>query len=117
MNVITLGPFHGEFLEPQIAQLPGGKDFAAKFHKRFGVDILSYAPFGYDAAWTAIKAMEKAQSTSPAVYRPVLKTIRVDGITGPIAFEPDGSLKDASSTLYQVKQGQWVPVVTKGGGH
>jgi branched-chain amino acid transport system substrate-binding protein len=100
-----------------LAQLPGGKDFAAKFHKRFGVDILSYAPFGYDAAWTAIKAMEKAQSTSPAVYRPVLKTIRVDGITGPIAFEPDGSLKDASSTLYQVKQGQWVPVVTKGGGH
>lgn len=100
-----------------LAQLPGGKDFSAKFKKRFGVDILSYAPFGYDAAWAAIKAMEQAKSTSPAVYRPVLKAISFDGVTGPIAFEPNGSLKNAGSTLYQVKNGVWVPIVTKGGGN
>jgi branched-chain amino acid transport system substrate-binding protein len=100
-----------------LAQLPGGRDFAAKFKKRFGVDILSYAPFGYDAAWAAIKAMEQAKSTSPAVYRPVLKAISFDGITGPIAFDANGSLKNAGTTLYQVKNGAWVPIVTKGGGN
>ena len=99
-----------------LSQLPGGKDFSEKFKKRFGVDILSYAPFGYDAAWAAIKAMQQAKSTTPAAYRPVLKAISFDGVTGPIAFDPNGSLKNAGSTLYQVKNGTWVPIVTKGGG-
>ncbi len=80
------------------------------------MDILSYAPFGYDAAWAAIKAMQQAKSTTPAAYRPVLKAISFDGVTGPIAFDPNGSLKNAGSTLYQVKNGTWVPIVTKGGG-
>jgi branched-chain amino acid transport system substrate-binding protein len=98
-----------------LAQLPGGKDFSAKFKKRFGVDILSYAPFGYDGAWAAIKAMQQAKSTSPAVYRPVLKAIDYDGVTGKISFDSTGALKSGASTLYQVKNGAWVPIVTKSG--
>jgi len=49
------------------------------------------------------------------VYRPVLKTNTFQGITGPIAFDSNGALKNASSTLYQVKNGQWASVVTKHG--
>ncbi|SAL76880.1 branched-chain amino acid ABC transporter substrate-binding protein [Caballeronia telluris] len=96
-------------------KLPHGKAFDDKFKKRFGVAILSYAPFGYDAAWAAIHAMQKANSTDPKVYRPVLKKISFDGITGPIAFDDNGALKNASSTLYQVKNGAWVSIVTKSG--
>ena len=59
----------------------------------------AYAPFGYDAAWAAIKAMQQAKSTTPATYRPVLKAISFEGVTGPIAFDPNGSLKNAGSTL------------------
>ncbi len=92
---------------------PVGKTFAERFKKKFGVDVLSYAPFGYDATWTAIKAMQAANSAKPDDYRPKLKDISFDGITGHIAFNPDGSLKGASSTMYQVKNGQWVTVVTK----
>ncbi|ABE30039.1 receptor ligand binding region family protein [Paraburkholderia xenovorans LB400] len=99
-----------------LAQLPGGKDFSAKFKKRFGVDILSYAPFGYDGAWAAIKAMQQAKSASPNVYRPVLKAIDFDGVTGKISFDSTGALKSGASTLYQVKSGAWVPIVTKTGG-
>ena len=98
-----------------LAQLPGGKDFSAKFKKRFGVDILSYAPFGYDGAWAAIKAMQQAKSTSPAVYRPVLKSLDYDGVTGKISFDNTGALKSGASTLYQVKNGTWIPIVTKSG--
>jgi branched-chain amino acid transport system substrate-binding protein len=96
-------------------KLPEGKAFSDKFQKRFGVAILSYAPFGYDAAWAAINAMQKANSIDPNVYRPVLKTNTFQGITGPIAFDSNGALKNASSTLYQVKNGQWASVVTKHG--
>ena len=77
--------------------------------------ILSYAPFGYDAAWAAVHAMQKANSIDPKVYRPALQKVSFDGITGPIAFDDKGALKNASSTLYQVKNGAWVPVVTKSG--
>ncbi|WP_345813683.1 branched-chain amino acid ABC transporter substrate-binding protein [Paraburkholderia sp. PREW-6R] len=98
-----------------LSQLPGGATFSAKFKKRFGVDILSYAPFGYDGAWAAIKAMQQARSTSPAVYRPALKAIDFDGVTGKISFDSTGALKSGSSTLYQVKNGAWVPIVTKSG--
>jgi len=98
-----------------LAQLPGGKDFSDKFRKKYGVDILSYAPFGYDATWAAIKAMQAAKSSTPSVYRPTLKTISFEGVTGPISFDNTGALKNAQSTLYQVKGGVWVPVVTKSG--
>ena len=98
-----------------LAQLPGGKDFSSKFKKRFGVDILSYAPFGYDGAWAAIKAMQKARSNSPNDYRTTLKAIDFEGVTGKISFDNTGALKSGASTLYQVKNGAWVPIVTKSG--
>ena len=96
-------------------QLPQGKDFEQRFKKRFGVDVLSYAQFGYDATWAAIKAMQAAGSTDPKVYRPALKKIDFEGITGRISFANDGSLKSGMSTLYQVKNGAWKTIVTKGG--
>ena len=96
-------------------KLPQGKAFGDKFQKRFGVAILSYAPFGYDGAWAAIKAMQQAKSTSPNDYRPMLKTIDFEGVTGKISFDNTGALKSGASTLYQVKNGAWVPVVTKSG--
>ncbi len=98
-----------------LEKLPQGKAFAEKFQKHFGVAILSYAPFGYDAAWAAINAMQKANSIDPKVYRPALKAISFPGITGTIAFDNNGALKNASSTMYQVKGGAWVPIVTKSG--
>ncbi|WP_089342357.1 branched-chain amino acid ABC transporter substrate-binding protein [Burkholderia singularis] len=96
-------------------QLPQGKDFERRYKQRFGVDVLSYAQFGYDAAWAAIKAMQAASSTEPARWRPVLAKIDFDGITGRIAFSGDGSLKSGMSTLYRVKNGVWQTIVTKGG--
>lgn len=92
-----------------------GKTFADRYKQRFGMDVLSYAPFGYDAAMAAIKAMKTAGSSSPDAYRPALKTISFDGITGKIAFLQTGALKNGSSTLYQVKSGQWMAVTTVNG--
>ena len=96
------------------AQMPGGEQFAKRYRARFGTDVLSYAPFGYDAAWTVIQAMQKAGSAKPDDYRPVLKTIKVAGVTGVISFDQHGALNNAKSTLYQVREGKWVPVVTRG---
>ncbi len=98
-----------------LAQLPEGPRFAQKFKSRFGADVLAYAPFGYDATWAAIRAMTAAKSANPDVFRAALKSLSFDGVTGRIAFDDTGALKNGTSTLYQVKQGAWVPVTTRGG--
>jgi branched-chain amino acid transport system substrate-binding protein len=96
-------------------QLPDGPRFEQAYRNRFGTNVLAYAPFGYDAAWAAIHAMVNAKSAKPEVYRSALKSLAFDGVTGHIAFEQDGSLKNGASTLWQVKKGVWVPVTTRGG--
>lgn len=98
-----------------LAQLPDGPAFAQRFKSRFGTDVLAYAPFGYDAAWAAIHAMTAAKSANPDLWRGALRTLSFAGVTGRIAFDENGALKNGASTLYQVKQGAWVPVMTRGG--
>ncbi|MFP3550518.1 branched-chain amino acid ABC transporter substrate-binding protein [Paraburkholderia sp. SIMBA_049] len=95
-----------------VESLPQGKAFAEKFKKRFGADTLTYAPFAYDCAWVAINAMKQANSAKPEVFMPTLRTMQYDGITGKIEFDAYGDLKHPTSTLYQVKNGKWVPVTT-----
>ncbi|MEX3693145.1 branched-chain amino acid ABC transporter substrate-binding protein [Paraburkholderia sp. BR14263] len=101
-----------EYGQP-LGTLPKGRGFEAKFKQKYGIDMLAYAPFAYDAAWVAITAMEKAGSATPAQFNAALKATNYDGITGKIAFNAQGDLKSPSSTLYQVKKVAWVPVTTR----
>ncbi|QBQ98895.1 branched-chain amino acid ABC transporter substrate-binding protein [Paraburkholderia pallida] len=101
-----------EYGQP-LSALPKGKDFEVKFKQKYGVDMLAYAPFAYDAAWVAIKAMQTANSVNPAQFNAALKSTDYQGITGRIAFTQTGDLKSPSSTMYQVKDVAWVPVTTK----
>ncbi|KVQ88179.1 branched-chain amino acid ABC transporter substrate-binding protein [Burkholderia ubonensis] len=97
-----------------IDTLPQGKAFARKFKKRFGVDMLTYAPFAYDCVGVVVHAMQQANSAKPDEYLPALRATRYEGITGKIAFDANGDLEHPTSTLYQVKGGRWVPVTTIG---
>lgn len=92
--------------------LPQGRAFLQKFRKRFGSDSLSYAPFAYDATWVVILAMKSAGSAKPANYVPAVRATQYEGVTGTIAFDGDGELRNPASTLYQVKGGRWQAVTT-----
>lgn len=97
-----------------LEKMPGGKEFAERFKAKYGA-IQVYAPFAYDAAMTMIEDMQKANSTEPAKYLPVLaKTSRL-GVSGPIAFDEKGDLKNGPITVYQVKGGKWEALETVGG--
>jgi branched-chain amino acid transport system substrate-binding protein len=37
------------------------------------------------------------------------------GVTGPISFDEKGDIKGGLITIYQVKDGKWMPVETVGG--
>ena len=92
-------------------KMPGGKAFSDRFVAKYQ-PIQLYAPYCYDAVNVMIAAMQKANSTEPAKYLPLLAGISFDGITGKVAFDGNGDLKGGTVTLYQVQQGKWQALET-----
>ncbi len=81
-------------------------EFKTKFKSKFNVDVQIYAPYVYDAVNVLAAAMVKANSAEPAKYLPVLaKTTGYKGVTGTIAFDEKGDIKNGALTLYTYKGG------------
>ena len=88
---------------PQEATLAA---FMTRYQQRFHVPVQTYSPYAYDAVMAMATAMQQAKSASPAVYLPVLARITYQGVTGRIAFDANGDLRDAALTLYTFRQGK-----------
>jgi branched-chain amino acid transport system substrate-binding protein len=80
-------------------------DFKATYKNRFGIDIVYNAAYAYDATMTVVDAMQQAKSTDPKIYLPVLAHISHPGVTGLIAFDSNGDIKDGALTLYTYRGG------------
>ena len=86
------------------AQKVGMEKFRADFKKKFNADVQIYAPYVYDATMVIADAMVKAGSADPAKYLPVLaKTEGYKGVTGTIAFDNKGDVKNGALTLFTYK--------------
>jgi branched-chain amino acid transport system substrate-binding protein len=86
------------------AQKVGMDEFYKKYKAKFGLDVQIYAPYVYDATNVLVAAMVKAGSADPKVYLPVLaKTEGYKGVTGTIAFDEKGDIKNGALTLYTYK--------------
>lgn len=85
------------------SQEKGMADFRVAYKKRYGIDVQTYAPYTYDALMTMVAAMQKAGSPDPAKYLPELAKIQYKGVTGNIAFDARGDVKDGVLTIYTFK--------------
>ena len=117
---LTLAQKEGEgvvALEPglPLEQMPGGKAFEQAYRDRYKTHIELHAPFAYDATRVLIAAIEQEGSANPADYLPKLRAIHYQGVTGNIAFDPQGNLQQPSFTLYKVVDGKWQPQSVLGG--
>ena len=74
--------------------------FKKRFKNKFGIDVQLYAPYVYDAVNVLAAAMQKANSTDPKKFLPELKKITHDGVSGTIAFDAHGDIRNAALTLY-----------------
>jgi branched-chain amino acid transport system substrate-binding protein len=82
------------------------EEFKTKFKAKYKVDVQIYAPYVYDAVNVLVAAMVKAGSAEPAKYLPVLaKTEGYKGVTGTIAFDNKGDIKNGALTLFTYKGG------------
>ena len=89
-------------------------EFAARFKKRFNDDVKLYAPYVYDAVQVMVAAMEKAGSTEPAKYLPVLaKTSGYKGVTGTITSDEKGDIQNGALTLFTFKGGAREQIAVK----
>jgi branched-chain amino acid transport system substrate-binding protein len=98
----------------EAAGKPGMEKFRADYRKRYGIDVQIIAPYSYDATVLIAAAMDKAGSSSPAKYLPVLAKTQYKGVTGNIAFDAHGDIRDGAITLYTFKAGHRTEIaVTK----
>jgi len=80
------------------------EDFKTRFKAKFNADVQIYAPYVFDATQVMVAAMVKAGSSDPAKYLPVLaKTAGYKGVTGTIAFDEKGDIKNGALTLFTYK--------------
>jgi branched-chain amino acid transport system substrate-binding protein len=93
----------GGVTAPQEAGLAA---FTARYQQRFKLPLQTYAPYAYDAVMALATAMQQAKSSTPSVYLPVLAKIQYQGVTGKIAFDANGDLRDGALTLYTYRQGK-----------
>jgi branched-chain amino acid transport system substrate-binding protein len=88
------------------AQRPAFDRFKADFKKKFGTEVQIYSPYTYDATKVMVEAMVKAGAADPAKYLPVLRKISMAGVTGTIAFDDKGDIRNGALTLFSYKASQ-----------
>ncbi|MBL8386694.1 MAG: branched-chain amino acid ABC transporter substrate-binding protein [Hydrogenophaga sp.] len=84
----------------------GMEKFKADFKAKYNADVQVYAPYVYDAVKVMVEAMKAADSAEPAKYLPKLKETNYKGVTGTIAFDEKGDIKNGALTLYTYKGGK-----------
>ncbi|MBE7368316.1 branched-chain amino acid ABC transporter substrate-binding protein [Ramlibacter pallidus] len=93
-----------------IAKMPGGTAWRQKYDQKYPNQFQVYSPYTYDATFVLVDAMKRANSADPKVYMPKLIETQYQGVTAKIAFEPNGELKNAATTLYSYKGGAKKPI-------
>ncbi|MGW1771322.1 branched-chain amino acid ABC transporter substrate-binding protein [Streptomyces sp. NPDC002104] len=73
--------------------------FRSAFEGKFRHPVALSAPYAYDAVNALIAAMVKAGSPNPAVYTPQLARLTHIGVTGIIAFDNRGNLRNDAVRL------------------
>lgn len=92
---------------PALDKLPAARDFGKRYKAHFNQEVELYAPFAYDAALAMLKAIHDADSLDRTKIVAAFPKVTVKGVTGSIAFDPQGDLIKPPYTLFEVQQGQW----------
>jgi branched-chain amino acid transport system substrate-binding protein len=82
------------------------EQFKRDFKAKNGIEVQIYAPYVFDAVNVMVAAMQKAGSADPQKYLPEMGKVSYQGITGPIAFDEKGDIKNGALTLYTYKGAQ-----------
>ena len=93
-------------LHKAVERLPKGDQFMTRYQAKFGSPVQIYAPYSYDAVYVIVDAIRRAGSLDRAAITAAVATTNYDGLTGHIAFDAKGDLKNGAITVYKVQDGK-----------
>jgi branched-chain amino acid transport system substrate-binding protein len=86
-----------------------GKDFPSRYEARFKAKLEGFqGPYAYDATAVILHAVLAAQSPKAANVLQAVRKTRMDGTTGPIAFDSNGDLAESPYTVYRLSGDRWI---------
>jgi branched-chain amino acid transport system substrate-binding protein len=89
-----------------VEKLAKGEEFKTKYRAKFNQDVQIYSPYSYDAVYVIADAIKRAGGPDkPKIAEEVAKT-NMTGVTGQIAFDEKGDIKNGAISMFRVKDGK-----------
>ena len=89
-----------------VSMMAKGEDFVRRYKAKFGTGPQVYSPYSYDATFVIAEAIKRAGKPERAAIVAALPQTDYNGLSGHIAFDQRGDLKDGAISLYNVKDGK-----------
>ena len=81
--------------------------FEKSYQQRYGTAIGPYAASAYDQVRVLVAAISAANSVAPRKVADALHSLRYEGLTGPIAFNSTGDLREITFSVYGATRDSW----------
>ena len=89
-----------------VEKLAKGEDFKAKYKAKFNQDVQVYSPYSYDAVYVIADAIKRAGKADRASITAAMPATNYAGLTGQIAFDEKGDIKNGAISMFKVKDGK-----------
>jgi len=89
-----------------VEKLAKGEEFKTKYKAKFGQDVQVYSPYSYDAVYVIADAIKRAGKADRAAITAAMPATNYTGLTGTIAFDEKGDIKNGAISMFKVKEGK-----------
>jgi branched-chain amino acid transport system substrate-binding protein len=100
------GILHCSMAGEAIEHMLKGAEFVQKYKAKYNLDVQVYAPYSYDAVYVIAEAIKRAGSADRAAITGAMPATAHNGLTGTIAFDEKGDIRNGAISMFQVKEGK-----------
>src|SRR5512137_921053 len=100
------GILHCSMAGEAVEKMAKGADFVAKYKAKFNQDVQIYSPYSYDAVYVIADAIKRAGGPDKAKIVEEVAKSNYPGVTGQIAFDEKGDIKNGAISMFKVVDGK-----------
>jgi branched-chain amino acid transport system substrate-binding protein len=89
-----------------VEKLAKGEEFKQKYKAKFNAEVQVYSPYSYDAVYVIAEAIKRAGKADRASITAAMPATNYTGLTGTIAFDEKGDIKNGAISMFKVKDGK-----------
>jgi len=89
-----------------VEKLAKGEDFKQRYKAKFNQEVQVYSPYSYDAVFVIADAIKRAGKADRAAVTAAMPATNYTGLTGTIAFDDKGDIKNGAISMFKVKDGK-----------